>query len=263
MRRRERVGWNFETTQLNLEGGWLRDRFLTRVGLVRRYTAIMFDVDGTLAETEELHRRAFNEAFAFFDLGWTWDVTTYRKLLRVAGGKERIRHFLESHGKSHARFSDGDIAELHRFKTARFRTLVLEGYCDLRPGVAEFIGTARDRGQRLAIVTTTSRENVDALLTAKIGRSWMRYFNAVVAGDEVERKKPASDAYLRGLDLLGLPGRDCLAVEDSRNGLVAARGAGIPVLITRSIYFSDDNFSEAQAVVDDLSELRGFELYSR
>lgn len=227
---------------------------------MKRYAALVFSVDGALAETEELHRRAFNDVFRFFDLGWVWDIAIYRKLLRVTGGKDRIRYYLQMYDETGHRLSDHDIADLHRFKTARFRQLIQDGQYDLRPGVAELIAVARERGQRLAIVTTTARENVDTILTEKFGLLWKNYFAAVVAGDDVERQKPAPDAYLKVLDILGLPGRDCLAIEDSRDGLDAARAAGMPVLITRSMYSSEDGFDDAQAVVDNLKELRDFRL---
>ncbi len=220
---------------------------------MKRFRAILFDVDGTLAETEELHRRAFNETFAYFGINWVWDVPTYRRLLRVTGGKERIRHFCRTN-RAAFDFSDDQIMELHRFKSARYLRLMNTGECELRPGVADFIRAAIDRRQRLAIVTTTSRGNVDAILNAKLGPVWRGMFEAIVAGEDVDHKKPAPDAYLKVLCTLGLRGCECLAVEDSRNGLVAARDAGIAVLITRSFYFSDDDFSGAFRVVDSLDE---------
>lgn len=225
---------------------------------MKQFRAILFDVDGTLAETEELHRRAFNETFAYFGIDWAWDVSTYHRLLRVAGGKERIRHFCRTH-RAAFDFTDGQIAELHRFKNARYLRLMDDGLCELRPGVKEFIHAAMDRGQQLAIVTTTSRGNVDAILNANLGQAWREMFEAVVAGEDVDRKKPAPDAYLKALQFLELEGRDCLAVEDSRNGLVAARDAGIAVLITRSAYFHDDDFGGAYRIVDDLTEMQQFE----
>ncbi len=218
----------------------------------------MFDVDGTLAETEELHRRAFNETFAHFGIDWVWDVATYSRLLRVTGGKERIRYFCQTN-RAAFDVSDDQILELHRFKSARYLRLMNTGVCELRPGVADFIHTAMDRRQRLAIVTTTSRGNVDAILNAKLGQEWRRMFDVIVSGDDVDRKKPAPDAYLKALHLLKLPGSECLAVEDSRNGFVAARDAGIAVLITRSVYFYDDDFDGAFSVVENLDDARQIE----
>ncbi|MCG2629291.1 HAD family hydrolase [Bradyrhizobium sp. WYCCWR 13023] len=222
--------------------------------LIRNAVALIFDVDGTLAETEELHRRAFNHAFARHGLDWHWDRAAYRDLLRVTGGKERIRAF-------HARqqiappLSDADIAELHRIKTAHYAELIETGCCPLRPGVAELLTAAKARRQRIAIATTTSHGNIDALLSRALGAGWALDFEAIVAGDDVRHKKPAPDVYLAILAWLRLAPSDCVAIEDSANGLVAASRAHIPVLITRSIYFRDDDFSAARFVLDELSEL--------
>ena len=223
-------------------------------GLIRRAAALIFDVDGTLAETEELHRRAFNHAFARHGLDWHWDRATYKDLLRVTGGKERMRAY-------HARqwiappLSDADIAELHSIKTDHYAELIETGCCPLRPGVAELLAAVRARGQRLAIATTTSHGNIDALLSQALGPRWAADFDAVVAGDDVRHKKPAPDVYLEILERLKLDGPDCLAIEDSGNGLIAASRANIPVLITRSMFFRDDDFAAARIVLDDLSEL--------
>src|SRR5262245_5417163 len=155
----------------------------------------MFDVDGTMAETEEFHRRAFNEAFSHFDLPWTWDVATYGRLLRIAGGRERIRHFWESLPDGRFDLSDSHIDELHRFKTLRYGELVRSGACGLRPGVADLILRARDSLWRLAIVTTTSRANIGALLSRNLGPDWALNFDVIVSGNDVPRKKPEPDAY--------------------------------------------------------------------
>jgi HAD superfamily hydrolase (TIGR01509 family) len=224
--------------------------------LIRRAVALIFDVDGTLAETEELHRRAFNQAFASHGLDWHWDRTVYKDLLRVAGGKERVRAF-------HTRqwiappLTDADIAELHRIKTAHYAELIETGCCPLRPGVTDLLTAAKARGQRLAIATTTSYGNIDALLSQAVGKCWAADFDAIVAGDDVRHKKPAPDVYLEVLARLKLAPSDCVAIEDSANGLISASRAGIPVLITRSMYFRDDDFCEARLVLDDLSELGG------
>ncbi|MBR1131067.1 HAD family hydrolase [Bradyrhizobium iriomotense] len=222
--------------------------------LVRRAAALIFDVDGTLAETEELHRQAFNHAFAHVGLDWQWDRAVYKDLLRVTGGKERMRAY-------HARLaiapplSDGDIAELHRIKTAHYAELIETGCCPLRPGVAELLAAAKARGQRLAIATTTSHGNIDALLSQALGTRWAADFEAIVAGDDVRHKKPAPDVYLEILARLKLEPTMCVAIEDSANGLIAASRAGVPVLITRSMFFGDDDFSAARVVLDDLSGL--------
>jgi HAD superfamily hydrolase (TIGR01509 family) len=154
-------------------------------------------------------------------------------------------------------FPDADIAELHRIKTTHYAELIETGCCPLRPGVVELLAEAKARGQRLAIATTTSHGNIDALLSQALGTRWTADFDAIVAGDDVRHKKPAPDVYLEILARLKLHASDCVAIEDSGNGLVAASRAGIPVLITRSMFFRDDDFSAARAVLDDLLELEG------
>jgi len=222
--------------------------------LIRRAAALIFDVDGTLAETEELHRQAFNHAFVRHGLDWHWDRAVYKDLLRVTGGKERIRAY---HGRREnaSPLSDADIAELHRVKTAHYAGLIETGCCPLRPGVTDLLTAAKARGQRLAIATTTSHGNIDALLSQALGKRWAAEFEAIVAGDDVRDKKPAPDVYLEVLARLKLEASGCVAIEDSANGLIAASRANIPVLITRSMFFRDDDFSAARVVLDDLSGL--------
>lgn len=222
--------------------------------LIRRAAALIFDVDGTLAETEELHRQAFNHAFARHGLDWQWDRAVYKDLLRVTGGKERMRAYHERLRMAPP-LSDADIAELHRIKTAHYAELVETGRCPLRPGVTELLAAAKSRGQRLAIATTTSHGNIEALLSQALGTNWAAQFDAIVAGDDVRHKKPAPDVYLETLARLKLDAADCVAIEDSANGLISASRAGIPVLITRSMFFADDDFSAARCVLNDLSEL--------
>lgn len=216
--------------------------------------ALIFDIDGTVAETEEVHRQAFNDAFVQTGLGWHWGRTIYKELLQVAGGKERIRAF-DWKRRGPLSLSDEEIAELHRIKTDRYVELIRQGACSLLPGVAELLAAAHDRGQRLAIATTTSRANIDALLAVAIGQDWPDMFEVVVAGDEVARKKPAPDVYLEELRKLDLPAAECLAFEDSGNGLRSALQAGISVIVTRSIYFHDDDFSGAIQLLNNLSDL--------
>jgi HAD superfamily hydrolase (TIGR01509 family) len=225
--------------------------------LIVRSRALILDVDGTLAETEEVHRQAFNAAFAGANLGWCWGRAAYRDLLRIAGGKERIRAFDRMRGGASV-LSDAEVTELHRTKTAIYTDMIATGGCPLRPGVRDLLTAALARGQRLAIATTTSRGNIDALLAPELGRDWTDAFSAIVAGDEVSKKKPAPDVYLEALSRLNLSPSECLSIEDSGIGLVAASRAGIPVLISRSAYFREDDFSAALLAVDDLTELTGF-----
>jgi HAD superfamily hydrolase (TIGR01509 family) len=221
---------------------------------VARTGTLIFDVDGTLAETEAIHRRAFNAAFLECGAEWYWDRCTYKKLLRVAAGKERLRAYSRLQPPP-LRLSDTQLAELHQVKTKHYTRLIAQHTCRLRPGVETFIEAALARHQTLAIATTTTFSNVEDLLSRSLGRHWRSLFAAVVAGEELARKKPAPDVYLEALARLGQSADGCLAIKDSANGLKAAASAGIAVLITRSEYFRDDDFSSALAVVDELTEV--------
>lgn len=210
-----------------------------------RFKAVIFDVDGTLSETEEIHRQAFNETFEHFGLGWHWTQHLYRDLLLVSGGKERIRHFLDRSGIVADRFPDEFIAVLHAFKTERYVRLLESGQFDLRPGVRDIIVAAQRNGYCLAIATTTSRQNVECLVAGAFGPNGLDMFASVVCGDDVARKKPAPDVYLRVIERLGVAASECVAIEDSRNGMLAAQGAGIPVAITPAFYTDGEDFSGA------------------
>lgn len=209
--------------------------------------ALIFDVDGTLAETEELHRRAFNECFAEAGLGWHWSRDDYARLLKTTGGKERIARHMAEIGASGI-----DIPALHAAKTARYTALMAAGGLPLRPGVADLITRARSAGKRLAIATTTSRPNVEALCLACFNAPAEAVFDVLACGDEVAAKKPAPDVFLLALDRLGLPPEACLAFEDSRNGLQSALGAGLRCIVTPSAYTEGEDFSGADRILPDL-----------
>jgi len=219
--------------------------------------ALIFDVDGTLAETEEWHRRAFNQAFADARLGWHWDQALYGKLLEVTGGKERMRHYAAmQHGAAtHGLAIDAAaIARLHAAKTAAYVASVEGGAMTLRPGVARLLHEARGAGLRLAVATTTTMENVTALLRATLGPDGATLFECIAAGDMVRAKKPAPDVYQLVLDRMGLAPERCIAFEDTPNGLHAARGAGIPTVVTTSLYGGTAGFEGALMVVDGLGD---------
>jgi HAD superfamily hydrolase (TIGR01509 family) len=219
--------------------------------VTRGLAALLFDVDGTLAETEEIHRRAFNAAFAQAGLDWTWDRALYRDLLAVAGGRERIAHFIASYRPSMPAGDDKTalVATLHRAKTRHYASIVAAEGIALRPGIARTLRQARADGLRLAIVTTTSAENLPPLLGDRLG-----WFEIVCTAEQVPAKKPRPDAYLWTLDRLGLGAEDCLAIEDSANGVRAACAAGIGVVVTPSVYSQGEDFAGAIAVVSDFGE---------
>lgn len=209
--------------------------------------ALIFDVDGTLAETEEAHRKAFNQTFAEFGLDWHWDSLLYGRLLKVSGGKERMRSY------AGAIVDDALIDALHRRKTEIYTDFVATGAVPLRPGVERLISQALDSGLTLAVATTTTRANLLALLdgaTSGVGHGW---FKVMACADDAPVKKPDPSVYLFVLERLGLAPDCCLAIEDTRNGVRAALGAGLDVAVTRSAYAHDDDVAGALAVYDDLS----------
>jgi HAD superfamily hydrolase (TIGR01509 family) len=219
--------------------------------------ALIFDVDGTIAHTErDGHRVAFNRAFSDIGLDWNWGEELYGELLAVAGGKERIAHYVGCFrpewqprtGRAAA------IADIHRVKTEHYERLVQEGSVPLRPGVLRLITEARHGGVRLAIATTTSRRNVNALLDYCFPAALSSCFDVIVTGDEVGIKKPSPDVYQHVLRELKLTPRDVIAIEDSENGLRAAQAAGIGTLITTNGYSIDQNFEGAMAITSGLGE---------
>ena len=219
--------------------------------------AIIFDVDGTLADTEDGHRQSFNRAFAENGLDWNWDVELYDKLLRVTGGKERIKYFIESFlpGFSKPADYDGFVKHLHAVKTRYYNAMLREGHIPLRPGIKKLIDDARQRGIRLAIATTTSPENVITLLQQGLGADGERAFEVIGCGDIVPHKKPAPDIYFWVLEKMALSAADCIALEDSENGLRASLAAGIRTFIIPNHYTRNQDFSGAAAVLDDLNDL--------
>lgn len=214
--------------------------------------ALIFDVDGTLAETEELHRAAFNLAFAGAGLPWVWDRATYGRLLTTTGGKERIRRYADEIGALGI-----DAPGLHAAKTRAFVGLMASGGVSLRPGIGALITEARAQGLSLAVATTTSPENVDALTRAVFGAKASRIFDVIAAGDMVAAKKPAPDVYLLALRQLGLPARDCVALEDSANGVRAAMGAGLRVVLSRGVYTMDEPDAGATLEFASFADLGG------
>jgi HAD superfamily hydrolase (TIGR01509 family) len=232
--------------------------------------ALIFDVDGTLADTErDGHRPAFNAAFADVGLDWVWSVELYGELLRVTGGKERIHEYLRVHrpdfvpdappdaspdASGDARL-DAFVRDLHRRKTVHYVRMMHAGVIPLRSGVLRLLREARAAGVRLAIATTTTPENVSALLASAPEPDLLSWFEVVAAGDVVPHKKPAPDIFDLALRELGLPASACMAIEDSDNGVRSALGAGLDaLLVTVSSYTERQDFTGAPLVVDQLGE---------
>ncbi len=217
--------------------------------------ALIWDLDGTLAETErDGHLVAFNEAFHAHALPWQWSVDDYRELLQITGGKERLRHDLATRPGAPADPAEREalVASLHAEKNRRYARIVEQGGIGLRPGVRRLLREATAAHVRLAIATTTTRSNADALLARELGPGWPALFAAVVCGDDAPLRKPDPQVYQRCLEWLDLDPEDAIAIEDSYNGLAAARAAGLPVLVTRSVFFASDSHAGAMAVCDHL-----------
>lgn len=215
---------------------------------------LIFDIDGTFSETEETHREAFNATFAHYGLPWSWDRPTYKKLLEVTGGKERMRYYVDDWKPEGGERAIPLIAEMHADKTRRYTAMVDAGAARPRPGVVRLIHEARAAGMPVAIATTTSLPNVESLIVATLGADGMSLFDAVAAGDVVEKKKPAPDIYLLALEELGIGPDEAVAFEDSVNGLRSAGAAGLRSIITPSMYTDDQDFAGAFAVMSDLGE---------
>ena len=218
--------------------------------------ALIFDCDGVLVDTErDGHRVAFNQAFAKAGFDIEWDVALYGELLRVAGGKERMRHYFDSQGwpGDSANDKDAFLAELHKTKTAIFADLIAGGRLPLRSGVLRLVDEAIAAGVRLGVCTTSNPKSIDAVLDL-MGPQRKSKFEFVLAGDIVSRKKPDPEIYDLARSKLGVPAAECIVVEDSRNGLLAAIGAGFPCFITTSTYTIDEDFSEAVGVVPELGD---------
>ncbi|MCK5639539.1 MAG: HAD family hydrolase [Gammaproteobacteria bacterium] len=219
--------------------------------------ALLFDVDGTLADTErDGHRVAFNRAFAEANLDWDWSEDLYGKLLAVTGGKERIRYYLDNFNMEFQRPEglDDFIAGLHAAKTRQYTEMLSQGIIPLRPGVKRLIEEARSAGLRLAVVTTTTPANVQALLEHALHPEAMSWFEVIAAGDIVPAKKPAPDIYVWAMEQMNLSPEQCIAFEDSHNGIRSSLGADLTTIISVNGYTRDENFDGAALVVDHWGE---------
>lgn len=221
--------------------------------------ALIFDCDGVLVDTErDGHRVGFNRAFADMGIDAEWSVELYAKLLLTAGGKERMVAYFDEFGWPEDKIAEYGSKEdlilaLHKNKTAITSALVAEGSMPLRPGIARIIDEAIEAGVRLGVCTTSNPKFIDAVLDL-MGPARKAKFEFVHAGDVVSKKKPNPEIYLLALETLGLEAKDCFVVEDSRNGLLASSGAGIPTLVTTSTYTVDEEFTEAARVVPELGD---------
>jgi HAD superfamily hydrolase (TIGR01509 family) len=213
-------------------------------------TALLFGSIGSVVETSDIQRRAYNEALQEAGLDWVWDRDTYAELLTQSGGKERLAMLAAATG---AQLSDEQIERIHARKTEIACEELVRTRVSLRPGVADLIKLGKERGMKLAFVTTTYRPNVDAIFEAAADTLAPADFDYIVARTDVKRGKPAPDAYLLALKQLGIAPTDALAIEDTANSVMAAKRAGITVIATPGELSAGQDFWQADAVVDALS----------
>ncbi|MGH8581847.1 MAG: HAD-IA family hydrolase [Gammaproteobacteria bacterium] len=217
--------------------------------------ALIFDLDGTMADTEEVHRCAFNAAFADFDLGWHWSRVHYAELLAISGGRERLEHYARQQGLAETRVHfPAFIQQLHTAKTQHFRRMLRLRPVPLRTGVLRLLREARATHLPLAIATSSSLGNVMQILNTALPEGWARWFTVIGCSDVVSEKKPSPAVYQYVLDRLGVSGGECIAVEDTPNGHRAASAAGIGTVITLNGYTRNRNFPGALLVIDALGE---------
>jgi beta-phosphoglucomutase-like phosphatase (HAD superfamily) len=218
--------------------------------------ALIFDVDGTIADTEEVHRQAFNATFLAMDLDWNWSEAEYMALLEVSGGPERLAHYISSLrlNLDEKRRLVGLVPAIHREKTRLYYELISDGRAAARPGVARLMNEAREAGVKLALAATSTTADVEALVNTVLGPKALGWFGAVASADEVAQKKPAPDLYRRIVGTLRLAADACVAIEDSANGVLAAKAAGLTTIATPSRWTATQDFSQADLVQPSLEE---------
>jgi HAD superfamily hydrolase (TIGR01509 family) len=228
--------------------------------------ALVFDVDGTLADTENFHRQAFNQAFAAEGLDWEWDEALYTRLLDISGGQQRILNYWNQTRGSVIDI-DGSavrdiVGRIHMVKCAFYEAMVRDGRVPLRPGVLALLEDARRQGLQLAIATTTSPGSVAALLHRGLGANWRSVFAVVCDASTARLMKPHPQVYRQALQRLGLDARSCIAFEDSANGLRSATAAGMATVITPTRFTADHDFTGALRVLDHLAGVGVHDLQS-
>ncbi|HIG30218.1 MAG TPA: HAD family hydrolase [Verrucomicrobiales bacterium] len=221
--------------------------------------ALIFDCDGVLVDTErDGHRVAFNKAFADAGLEIEWSIATYGQLLAVAGGMERMRHYFDEHGWPSGTEDRIDfIKNLHARKTDLFMRIIESGELPLRSGVARLMDEAIKARVKLAVCSTSNERAVHSVVEKMLGKNRYAAFDEILAGEVVSEKKPDPEIYHLALERLKVRAEDCVVIEDSRNGLLAAKGAGMHCFVTPSAYTVDENFAEADQVGSELGDPPG------
>lgn len=223
----------------------------------KQLKALIFDCDGVLVDTErDGHRVAFNKTFAQKGYNIEWDVELYKELLKVAGGKERMRHYFDqTRWPEDVTDKDSLIKELHKLKTDLFMQIIESGELPLRPGAARLVDEAIAENVGLAVCSTANERAVNLVVEKLLGPERKAKFDLILAGDVVSKKKPDPEIYNLALQRLDLKPNECVVIEDSRNGFLAAKTAGIYCVITTNSYTKDEDFTEADVVVSELGDL--------
>lgn len=217
--------------------------------------AVLFDCDGVLVDTErDGHRVAFNHAFQQMGINVEWDIPLYGELLKIAGGKERMIHYFSQRGyPASVTNPDEFIKKLHKTKTEAFMNIIDTGQLPLRPGIARIVDEIIAAGLQIAVCSTSNEKAVTLVVERMLGNERKKHFR-IFAGDMVAMKKPAPDIYNMAKTAMGLQADECVVIEDSRNGLLAAKTAGMKCLVTKSSYTLNEDFTEADCVVDELGD---------
>jgi HAD superfamily hydrolase (TIGR01509 family) len=218
--------------------------------------AVIFDCDGVLVDTErDGHRVAFNRAFTAGGYDFEWSVAEYADLLKVAGGKERMRHYFDEKGwPDDVTDRDGFIGEMHKLKTDLFMEIIGSGELPLRPGVARLVDEVIAAGLLLAVCSTSNERAVNLVIETMLGAPRRAHFGAILAGDVVSRKKPDPEIYNLAMERLRLRPLECVVIEDSRNGLLAAKAAGTHCVVTTNGYTEAEDFATADLIVPELGD---------
>ena len=219
-------------------------------------SAVFFDVDGTIAETENYHRKAFNEAFKEFNLDWYWDEPIYKELINVGGGKERIMYHIKRAWPEMLTYKNLSkyVDSIHKTKNEIYEDYLNESKIKTRPGVIRLINELKDKSIKIGLVSSTSEVNLINLFEKGLKIDHTKFFDIIAHGDITPNKKPSPEIYEWVLEKLRLPAQACLAIEDSPRGLDAARKANITTIVTPSTLTLNEDFKGANLVVSDLGE---------
>tara|TARA_B100001248_G_C27242029_1_gene389797 strand:- start:32 stop:787 length:756 start_codon:yes stop_codon:yes gene_type:complete len=219
-------------------------------------SAVLFDVDGTISETEDFHRKSFNEAFKEFNLDWFWDEAIYKELINIGDGKERIEYYIKRAWPEMLEYKNLTkyINSIHKVKNEIFKDFIMDSGITFRPGVLRLINELRENNIRIAIVSSTTQEDLLTLFKNGLNMDPTSTFDLIAHGGCTENKRPSPEIYEWILEKLRIPPQSCVAIEDSLRGLRSAVNANINVLVTPSLYTKTENFEEANIVVSSLGE---------